>query len=409
MTYRFGPGFNNSNATVRMEVHNQFVMKKIYNVVGTIRGSEEPDRYVLIGNHRDAWLFGAVDPSSGTACLAEISRVVGKLLSSGWRPRRTLKFCSWGAEEFGLIGSVEWVEQYVKILMDRAVAYLNTDVAVGGNQVMVAQTCPSLTGAIFEWAKKVKDPNAHDEKQSIYDIMLERTPSKITPNEPMTIPYWYFSDYMPFYMYAGVPSADFSYFFGYKGNWSLYPVYHTQEDTFYWMKTFVDPQFLFHKAVAKFEAGLLLELADTPILPFDISRLRKALNQTCKMLSRQMKTIKIDISHVNRALDRFVNASEAFECALSKLTENDSPMTLRMFNDQMMQVEKAFISSAMMTRDTTNRHVVARGKTPGVRMAKASGNLEEVKRQVSIVAQAINAAADILQPIQSPCPKNIKN
>ena len=104
-SFNVGPGFNISNSTIRLEINNKIVMKSIYNVIGTIYGQEEPDRYVLIGSHRDAWLFGAADPSSGTAALTEISRAVGKMLKGGWRPRRTVKFCSWGQR------SLDWLDQ----------------------------------------------------------------------------------------------------------------------------------------------------------------------------------------------------------------------------------------------------------------------------------------------------------
>lgn len=110
-----------------------------------------------MGNHRDAWTFGALDPSSGTASMIEVVRALGKikenkgmyypcyknvdffkfnflLVCVGWRPRRTMVFCSWGAEEYGLIGSYEWTQQFAKVLSQRAVAYLNVDVAVGGKE-----------------------------------------------------------------------------------------------------------------------------------------------------------------------------------------------------------------------------------------------------------------------------------
>ena len=161
-------------------MNNIVTEKTIFNVIGTIYGREEPDRYVIIASHRDAWFFGAADPSSGTAALMEISRAASRMLEEGWRPRRTVKFCSWGAEEVGLVGSIECVEQNEMILQDRAVVYLNTDVAVGGNYVLISQNCPLLSTAIFSWAKKVKDPNEHGSKTSLYDIMVERNPSRST-------------------------------------------------------------------------------------------------------------------------------------------------------------------------------------------------------------------------------------
>lgn len=377
-------------------------VKAIYNVIGTIHGREEPDRYVLIGSHRDAWLFGAADPSSGTAALMEISRAVGKMLQEGWRPRRTLKFCSWGAEEFGLIGSMEWVEQNEKILQDRAIVYLNTDVAVGGNYVLVSQNCPLLSTAIFSWAKKVKDPNAHGNKTSLYDIMVERNPSRSNPGEPYVVPYIYFSDYYPFYMYSGIPSADFSYFFGPGNPVELYPVYHTQEDNFYWMKTFIDPKFEFHEAVTKFEGGLLIELSDTPILPFDVTRYANALLKGYKSLPRKVNNESISTKYIREAIYNFRDASHAFDKAKSKLNPDlANPLILRMINDQMVQVEKAFISSSMLSGSYLLRHIFSSTgfPFPGVWRAAVARNESEVEKQMSLAVEAISSAANIIQPL----------
>lgn len=389
---------------MRLHVNNRIDVKSIYNVIGTIYGRDEPDRYVLIGSHRDAWLFGAADPSSGTAALTEISRAVGLMLKDGWRPRRTLKFCSWGAEEFGLFGSVEWVEQNAKTLQDRGVVYINTDVAVGGNYVLVSQNCPLLSKVIFSWAKRVTDPNAHGNKTSIYDIMVERNPSKNYPGEPLVVPYLYLSDYLAFYMYAGIPSADFSYFFGPGDPVALYPVYHTQEDNFYWMKTFIDPKFEFHEAVTKFEGGLLIDLADALILPFDVTRYAKELLNSYNALSSTLGNQSVSTAFVYKAVLKFINASHAFEEARSKLNPTTtSPLVLRRFNDQMVQVEKAFISSTFTFGIYLMRHIFAFPNAmysfPGVREAFAAGNLDELKKHLSIVAQAISSAADILQPL----------
>ena len=388
---------------MRLQVNNKIDVKSVYNVIGTIYGQEEPDRYVLIGSHRDAWVFGAADPSSGTAALMEISRAVGLMLNRGWRPRRTLKFCSWGAEEFGLVGSIEWVEQNAKMLQERGVVYLNTDVAVGGNYVLISQNCPILSKAIFSWAKKVKDPNAHGDKTSLYDIMVERIPSKTNPGEPYVIPFQFLSDYFPFYMYSGVPSADFSYFFGSGNPVTLYPVYHTQEDTFYWMKTFIDPKFEFHEAVTKFEGGLLIDLADTPLLPFDVVRYSKELLNAYKSLPTSLGNQSVSIDVIYNAVLKFMNASEAFDKVKSKLNlSSASPLVLRRFNDQMVQMEKAFISSSSPLGSYILRHTFAYASPtssfPGVRRAFYAKKLDQVEKQLSLAAQAISSAADILQP-----------
>ncbi|XP_032222382.2 putative N-acetylated-alpha-linked acidic dipeptidase isoform X1 [Nematostella vectensis] len=406
ITYRLGPGFESPNTTVRLTINNQVNVQPIYNVIGTITGSNEPDRYVLIGNHRDAFLYGAVDPSSGTATLAEMARVMGNLLKSGYRPRRTIKFCSWGAEEFGLIGSVEWVEEHSKILSDRAIVYLNTDVAVGGNFVLVAQSCPSFAKFIFSWAKKIPDPNAQNGKTSMYDIMVERTPSKTYKGKPQVVPYLYMSDYIPFYNSIGVPSADFSYFFGHNNKMELYPVYHTQHDNFYWMKTFVDPKFEFHKTMAMFQGGMLLELADMDVLPFDFARTAESLERLFPLLSAYKSTgMKVD--PIVKAIVKFKNASKSFVEAKAQLTGKEDPIYLRMVNDQMLQAEKAFVRADTYSSDSITKNVVSpRGYFPGIHeanlLAKRTHNYEELKKQLSVVTAAINSAADFLKPFPPP-------
>lgn len=416
VTYRFGPGFTNRNTTVRLRVNNRLVVKSIYNVIGTMNGREEPDRYVLVGNHRDAKFFGAADASGGSATLMEIARVLGKFKEDGWRPRRTVKLCSWGAEEFGLVGSVEWVQENAKLLTDRAVVYLNTDVAVGGNFVLIAQTCPMLTEAIFSRAKKVKDPSG----SSIYDTMLSRfgdsikSPNKDYPGEPFTIPYLYFSDYLPFYMSIGVPSADFSYFYGNEHDgMRLYPVYHTQQDSYYWIKTFVDPTFAFHVTMTKFVGGLLLDFSDALVLNLDVARHAKAVKRSFQRLETRglLSSQNISTTFVRNAIQEFIDASTLFQAAKEKLTGDETALVLRMINDQLMQVEKAFISPFLRVDDPTMKHVFSRNSPswspsnsfPGVvqaaNNAMKTGNVDEVKEQLSLVAEAMLSAADIIKPV----------
>lgn len=302
---------------------------------------------------------------------------------------------------------MEWVEENSKLLSDRAIAYLNTDVAVGGNFVLVVQTCPLLVDFIFSWAKKVRDPNAHGSSTSMYDIMLERMPRSSThPSEPYVVQFQYMSDYYPFYMDTGVPSADFSYFFGYKNSFELYPVYHNQHDTFYWVKKFVDPKFKFHESMAKFQGGMLLDLADLPLLPYDVERLANTLKEAIKttnFLTYKKKNFYVD--HIVQAVYKFGNVSVEFVKAKKKLTGKESALVRRRFNDQMVQVEKAFIRPDMYSRDPVNKHIIRGQEFLGVLRAFAEalkgGSVDEVNKQLSIVAEAISSAADILKPMES--------
>ncbi|GCC17825.1 hypothetical protein chiPu_0017695 [Chiloscyllium punctatum] len=141
---------------VQVNVFNKREVKPSDNVIGVIRGSVEPDRYVIYGNHRDSWVHGAIDPSSGTAVMLEITRVMGKMVKEGkWRPRRSIIFGSWGAEEFGLIGSTEWTEEYYKKLIERTVGYINVDIAVFANATLRASGSPAVQSVVFDAAKQV--------------------------------------------------------------------------------------------------------------------------------------------------------------------------------------------------------------------------------------------------------------
>ncbi|XP_023932658.1 N-acetylated-alpha-linked acidic dipeptidase 2-like [Lingula anatina] len=215
ITYRLGPGFNNTSWKVQMNISTHDEYRTTYNVFGFIEGSVEPDRYVLIGNHRDAWVFGAADPSSGTAAMMEMSRAFGQMVKQGWRPRRTLIFCSWGAEEYGLIGSWEWVENFVKNLNQRAVAYLNVDIAVQGNYSMRASSTPSLHKIIYESSKKIPNPNPEEVKSdrpSLYDTWVNSFPRKGSqPKLPFINAVGAGSDFTGFLQLVGVSSMDTRY------------------------------------------------------------------------------------------------------------------------------------------------------------------------------------------------------
>ncbi|ERE79986.1 glutamate carboxypeptidase 2-like isoform 2 [Cricetulus griseus] len=130
--YNVGPGFagNFSKQRVKLHIHSYSKVTRIYNVIGTLKGAIEPDRYVILGGHRDAWVFGGIDPQSGAAVVHEIVRSFGKLKTEGWRPRRTILFASWDAEEFGLLGSTEWAEEHSRLLHERGVAYINADSSI---------------------------------------------------------------------------------------------------------------------------------------------------------------------------------------------------------------------------------------------------------------------------------------
>ncbi|XP_065036230.1 probable glutamate carboxypeptidase VP8 isoform X3 [Musa acuminata AAA Group] len=246
-----GPGPTLVNLTYQEDKK----LAKIQNVFGVIRGSEEPDRYVILGNHRDAWTFGAVDPNSGTAALLDVARRYGSLLRSGWRPRRTIILCSWDAEEFGMIGSTEWVEQNLGKLTSMAVTYLNVDCAVQGDGFFAGAT-PQLDKLLVQVTKQIQDPDL--EGRTVYDSWAANNEgiSKIERLARAD------SDFSAFLHHAGIPSVDLYYGEAFGG-------YHTAFDSYKWMIEHGDPSFHRHVAIAELWGLLGLRLADDPVLPFD--------------------------------------------------------------------------------------------------------------------------------------------
>ena len=231
-----------------------------------------------------------------------------------------LQTCSWGGEEFALIGSTEWVEQHAKILSDRAVVYLNFDSAVHGNFAMGSSSSPLLFNDIWKHTNMVKDPNQHDSQESMYDIMLERKPKWTDGGNPKIGTLGSGSDYAPFYQFIGVPSADFTYGFAYNNTRIGYPVYHSQHDSFKWMVKFIDPEFKFHKAMAQLAGMLVLDYADAPLLSMKISPYASLLQQSFDVLKANGNLqgrgdISLDI--LDRAIQKFKAAADQFDSARS--------------------------------------------------------------------------------------------
>ncbi|KAB7505312.1 Glutamate carboxypeptidase 2, partial [Armadillidium nasatum] len=171
-----------------MEVNTHNQRTTTYNVVGVMKGIEEPDRYVILGNHRDAWIFGAVDPSSASAVMLELTRVLTEYRrETGWSPRRSLVFCSWGSEEYGLVGSQEWVEQFQKQLSNRGIVYLNLDMAIEGNYTVRTKSSPLLYNIGREISKLVPNPDPEEVKagrSTVFDTWLYRNPDEKRPGYP---------------------------------------------------------------------------------------------------------------------------------------------------------------------------------------------------------------------------------
>src|SRR5581483_8841663 len=245
-TYHLGPG----PVKVKMHLKQDYGYRTIWDVTGTIRGSEYPNEWVVAGNHRDAWVYGAVDPNSGTAAMLEAVHGLGELLKAGWKPKRTIVIGSWDAEEMGLIGSTEWGEQHAEELKNAA-AYFNVDVAVSGPK-FGASSVPSLKQFLRDVTKSVPSPKGG----TVYDSWRQNSGENVNPQETSGGTYrppaaqskpdvpvgdlGSGSDYTVFLQHLGIPSTDI-------GSTGPYGVYHSVFDNFNWFKKFGDPKFVYEQ------------------------------------------------------------------------------------------------------------------------------------------------------------------
>ncbi|XP_055367987.1 aminopeptidase NAALADL1 isoform X3 [Betta splendens] len=443
-TYNLGPGFKPTSAfsasDVQMDIFNYEEKRNSSNVMGVIRGSVEPDRYVIYGNHRDSWVHGAIDPSSGTSVMLELSRVLGRLVKQGkWRPRRSIIFSSWGAEEFGLIGSAEYTEQYFTKLSERTVAYINVDIAVFGGATLSAAGMPSVQNVIFTAAKQVnrhKAPHAAAAEPLTFGLFA---PQVAAPGRVSTSVYenWLRfsnrtspalgliprlghitgagSDYAAFVHYLGITAMDFSHAYDRtKSSARTYPAYHTAYDTFDYASRFIDPGFLSHQAVARTAGNVLIRVADSLLLPLNCSDYAETLEQyltTAESLyQEQLSAQKIPMEPLKRAVANFRSAASHLDRVIGASDlKNETPLKVRRINDQLMLLDRAFLNPLAFPEKYAYRHVIWASSSAGqptfpgladaYAQAESSGqsrDWERVHYQLSVLTQSIDGAAQTL-------------
>ncbi|XP_073696320.1 aminopeptidase NAALADL1 [Garra rufa] len=423
-TYKLGgPGFKASssfnNSNVHLDIYNTESLELSANVMGVIRGTVEPDRYVIYGNHRDSWVHGAIDPSSGTAVMLEISRVLGKMVKEGkWRPRRSIIFGSWGAEEFGLIGSAEYTEEYFSKLSERTVAYINVDISVFANATLRASASPAAQGVIFTASKQVDAPGT---TVSVYENWMKYY-NRTSPNYGL-IPNVGFltgagSDYAAFMHYLGITSMDISYYYDRsKTRARIYPAYHTAYDTFDYASTYIDPGFTSHQAVARTAGNVLLRLADSLLLPFNCTDYAESLQ---RYLSEAVTNFEDKLAAKGISMESLKKAVKLFSDTASKLDRlirdtdlaKEAPLKVRQINDQLMLLDRAFLDPLAFPEQYGFRHVIWASRSssvptfPGladaVEKAMSTGlkeDWDQAHKHISIVTQAITGAAHTLDDV----------
>jgi N-acetylated-alpha-linked acidic dipeptidase len=365
-----------NDVKLRLKTDMDYKTRTIWNVVTRIDGNEEKDRWVVLGNHRDAWVFGAVDPNSGTSAMLEVGRAFGELLKQGWKPRRTIVLCSWDAEEYGLIGSTEWAEELAAELKEKAVAYLNLDAAVSGPH-FGASSVPSLWKLMRNTTRDIKDPKTG---KSVYQQWQDRTrenrpeEERNTPGEARISALGSGSDYTPFLQHLGIASTDM----GFNGD---YGVYHSAYDSFYWMDKFGDPGFQYHVAAAQLWGTLAMRLADADGLSFDYTdyatQIRDYFSEALKLATRRNLAATLDDKAMTSAIDEFAKEAERVEKSRQEAIRDSDRGRLAKINNALVQAEREFIDARGLRGRAWYKHQIY---APGVYTGYAAQPLTDFRQ-----------------------------
>ncbi|KAF2153814.1 glutamate carboxypeptidase 2 [Myriangium duriaei CBS 260.36] len=398
---------SNDGPTVWLQnLQDENKQQTIWNVHGTIQGVETPQERVLVGNHRDAWCFGAVDPGSGSAVLMEVVAILGLLVERGWRPLRSIDFFSWDAEEYNMMGSTEFVEGHIELLRTNAVGYLNVDVGVSGSQFRAAAS-PLLERMVVDVLNRVEDPI----KNKTLGVLWNEQNSQIEGLGSG-------SDYVAFQDLAGVSSLDF----GFTGPKHGYP-YHSCYDDFEWMEKFGDPTFDYHRSLAQVWALLILEMADRPILPYDISRYAEVVQTYIDKLQHDSASMKVDIEPLRNAANLLVDNAQKFHLfeahwsrevmARGSMESNALAVERHKFNAKLSNFDKDLLDlPGMFPGDEKEQHGVPGREQfkhiifgpqawsrydeayfPAVRDALDAGDKEATQHHINKAARIIERAA----------------
>jgi N-acetylated-alpha-linked acidic dipeptidase len=404
ITYHVGSG----PARVHLKVSFEWSTKTIYDVVARIEGSTYPDEWVIFGNHHDAWVNGADDPTSGQVALMETGRALGELLKQGWKPKRTIIMCAWDGEEEGLLGSTEWVETHADELKQKAVAYLNSDstskgwLNVGGSH--------SLERFINDVVRDVQQPGT---KKSVWDAMKERRveqarteEDKKALNERADLRIAALgsgSDYTPFLQHLGIAAMNTG--FGGDGGGG---VYHSIYDSFAWYTKFGDPTFEHGRALAQVNGTIVMRLANADVLPFEYTNsadtFGRYVDEIEKLAMIRKRQRDIDLAPLKSAVKAFSEAARGYEQALAKSSANGfrDVKELKRLNQLLYQSERKLTNEKGLPRRTWFTHqIYAPGfytgygvKTiPGVREAIEEKHWEEVEPEMRKAVASIQALA----------------
>jgi len=400
LTYHYGPGL----AKVRLRVISDWNIRTAHNVIARITGNLYPDEWVIRGNHHDAWVNGADDPVSGLATVLEEARSFGEMLKKGWRPKRTLLFCAWDAEEPGLIGSTEWVEDHSVELREKAVAYINTDST--GKGWFSAGGSHSLERLVNDVTRAV--PMVRSEK-SLHDTMLERRivgsrneTERTALHRRSDLPISALgsgSDYTAFLDHLGIASLNIG-----MGGESGGGIDHSIYDTFTWYTRFSDTDFEHSRILTQAAGTLTMRIANARILPFNFTNLAETLGTYADEVG-QLPLMGVDLQPLRDSIARLRATAEEYDrnlrsAAINGSIPDEGTRELRDLNRLLFQSERRLISEAGLPGRPWFKHqIYAPGyytgygvKTlPGIREAIEQKKREEARVQINGVVQAIDS------------------
>jgi N-acetylated-alpha-linked acidic dipeptidase len=407
-TYHVGPG----PVKVKIHLKQDYQFRTIWDVIGRVRGAQLPDEWVVAGNHRDAWVYGAVDPNSGTAAMLEAVHGLGELLKSGWKPKRTIVLGSWDAEEEGLIGSTEWGEQHEAELANAA-AYFNMDVAVSGSK-FGASSVPSLKqflrdvtrmvpspkgGTVYDSWQKANQPGGDSPQtptEAIGDI--KRVPAAPGNSDVPVGDLGSGSDYTVFLQHLGVPSTDIS-------STGSYGVYHSAFDNFSWFKKFGDPDFLYEQQMARVFGIEILRMADSDVLPYDYQEygqeIASYIESARKKAEAQFSARAVSFTEAAQAANHFQQAG-----ARILARQKNPPGDPSKLNETLRRTERALLIPEGLPNRPWFRHAIyAPGQytgyaavvIPGINESIDRRDLDRTRQQVAALSTALNRAARVLE------------
>lgn len=388
--YRLGPTADK----LHLIIENDKKVRSIWNVVGRLRGAERPDEWVVLGNHRDAWVFGGVDPSSGSATMMETARAFGELKRSGWKPRRTIVFASWDAEEFTLTGSTEWGELEADRLKAGALAYLNVDSSSSGSSFSAAAV-PALAGFLRDVAREVPDPSGG----SIYDAWQRKTRTPQRREPLVTTRLGSGSDYTVFLNFLGVPVADLTFD-------GPYGVYHSIYDSFTWVDRVGDPGYRYHAAMGRYWAVAALSLAECDYVPLDYAAYAREvqiyLDET-QRAARQRK-MQLDFTAAREAARVWEKNGRAALRSARRAVENGDKAQLERTHKALLKVERELLDAEGLAGRPWFKHLIYAPRPtykalvlPALTEAIEANDAALARAEIARLARALNRAAKAIE------------